>query len=155
MARRVIREQLSGSPKVIRQIFLQFASDPFNWLRQRGIFCGIYKVSATRPQVSPPNLRFQTETSKCKFAPRKREIRNQKRRALFGPRIGFSDTLLRARHRKWCSKNGPNLGVSFNAKNWNLTIEIFHPNGVQRNPGSVVLHGPPRLSDPLRSSQLH
>jgi hypothetical protein len=53
MARRVIREQLSGSPKVIRQIFLQFAGDPFNWLRQRGIFCGIYKVSAARPQAFP------------------------------------------------------------------------------------------------------
>jgi hypothetical protein len=124
----MIRKQLSGSPTVIRQIFLQFAGDPVNWLRQRGSFCGIYKVSAARPQVSPPNIRFQTETSKFKFAPRKQKIRNQKRRALFGPKIGLNDTLLRARNRKWCSKNGPILGVSFNTKKWNLAIEIFHPN---------------------------
>jgi len=79
----MIRKQLSGSPTVIRQIFLQFAGDPVNWLRQRGIFCGIYKVSAARPQVSQPNIRFQTETSKFNFAPRKQKIRKTKKGAHF------------------------------------------------------------------------
>jgi hypothetical protein len=87
VARRVIREQLSGSPTVIRQIFLQFAGDPVNWLRQPGSFCGIYKVSAARPQVSPPNIRFQTETSKFKFATRKRKKQTKKGAHFLDPKL--------------------------------------------------------------------